>query len=564
MGKRPNAPARRRYLLTVGRVDDVSRVVGALLCSDHAEARGAAVEAQDRDAWLALVAFWFGDTDQTLEHAGRALAAAEDAVGRAFALATVGLARARNRDQVLTDPFDELEQVLHGRDQVDPAWWFARTLAAEAALTCAQVDRALALLPDTRVPSPWEGTAVEVLQRQLRVRALAFGGRIDHARHEVDALACVATTHDLARLAAGLRALVLGNAEPAGADVTHALVADVAASPVRDDHVGRGSLLLAAFGAVATGDVRSAATLVLRAGGDAGLTALTVVDQALGLELLVAVGELDGDDEAIRAWTCIAAPLETHPAATSTVLRIRAREAALLGDPGAAVLLAEQAVEAAEAAGRAVEAAEGRVVLARSHLLARQVKEASRTLREAVAVADPGGHAAVRRSAAQVLSTAGRRLPPVSAGGWSVLSPRERDVADLVLRGLDQHAIAQSLFLSPGTVRSHVSRILCAFGVGTRVGLLSAAGPRGDDPGRDPDDLTPRQRDVVGLLAQGRSNVEVAAALEISVKAVEKHVSDALVRWDAASRFELARQWLRAETAAPAPPAATEPSPAGS
>ncbi|MGQ2912510.1 LuxR C-terminal-related transcriptional regulator [Aeromicrobium sp.] len=547
----------------MGRVDDVSRVVGALLCGGHAEARSEAAEAQDRDAWLALVAFWFGGTDETLEHAGRALAAAEDPLGRALALATVGLARARNRDQVLTDPFDELEQVLRGHDQRDPAWWFTRTLAAEAALTCAQVDRALALLPDSQVPSPWEGTAVEVLQRQLRVRALAFGGRIDHARHEVDALAAVATTHDLARLAAGLRALVLGNAEPAGADATHALVADVAASPVRDDHVGRGSLLLAAFGAVATGDVLSAATLVLRAGGDASLSALTVVDQALGLELLVAVGELDGDQEAVRAWASLAAPLAAHPAAASTVLRIQARDAALLGNAGAAVLLAEQAVEAAEAAGRAVEAAEGRVVLARSHLLARQVKEATRTLREAVSVADPGGHAAVRRSASQVLSTAGRRLPPVSAGGWSVLSPRERDVADLVLRGLDQHAIAQSLFLSPGTVRSHVSRILCAFGVGTRVGLLSAVGPRGDDPGRDPDDLTPRQRDVVGLLAQGRSNVEVAAALEISVKAVEKHVSDALVRWDAASRFELARQWLRAEAAVPATPAATEPSPAG-
>jgi len=38
--------------------------------------------------------------------------------------------------------------------------------------------------------------------------------------------------------------------------------------------------------------------------------------------------------------------------------------------------------------------------------------------------------------------------------------------------------------------------------------------------------LTPRERDVLGLMAEGRSNVAIAAALSVSDGAVEKHVSN--------------------------------------
>jgi DNA-binding NarL/FixJ family response regulator len=48
---------------------------------------------------------------------------------------------------------------------------------------------------------------------------------------------------------------------------------------------------------------------------------------------------------------------------------------------------------------------------------------------------------------------------------------------------------------------------------------------RGVEPGRGPsaDGLTPREREVVQLLARGKSNKEVASALDISVKTVEAH-----------------------------------------
>jgi len=39
------------------------------------------------------------------------------------------------------------------------------------------------------------------------------------------------------------------------------------------------------------------------------------------------------------------------------------------------------------------------------------------------------------------------------------------------------------------------------------------------------DDLTPREREVLGLMAEGRSNVGIARALVVSDGAVEKHIS---------------------------------------
>jgi DNA-binding NarL/FixJ family response regulator len=42
--------------------------------------------------------------------------------------------------------------------------------------------------------------------------------------------------------------------------------------------------------------------------------------------------------------------------------------------------------------------------------------------------------------------------------------------------------------------------------------------------------LTPREREVLGLMAEGRSNAAVAEALVLTVGAVEKHIANILMK----------------------------------
>ena len=42
--------------------------------------------------------------------------------------------------------------------------------------------------------------------------------------------------------------------------------------------------------------------------------------------------------------------------------------------------------------------------------------------------------------------------------------------------------------------------------------------------------LTPREREVLGLMAEGRSNAGIADALTLTVGAVEKHVANILMK----------------------------------
>ena len=44
--------------------------------------------------------------------------------------------------------------------------------------------------------------------------------------------------------------------------------------------------------------------------------------------------------------------------------------------------------------------------------------------------------------------------------------------------------------------------------------------------------LTPREREVLGLMAEGRSNAAIAEALVVTERAVEKHVTSIFTKLD--------------------------------
>ncbi len=70
---------------------------------------------------------------------------------------------------------------------------------------------------------------------------------------------------------------------------------------------------------------------------------------------------------------------------------------------------------------------------------------------------------------------------------------------------------------------------------------------------RDPspaDELTPREREILALVARGNSNQEIAAELVISERTARTHVSNILRKLDLRSRTQAAL-WAREHGLAP-------------
>jgi DNA-binding NarL/FixJ family response regulator len=69
------------------------------------------------------------------------------------------------------------------------------------------------------------------------------------------------------------------------------------------------------------------------------------------------------------------------------------------------------------------------------------------------------------------------RLPPPGTGasGLAGLTEREADVVRLIARGLSNAEIAQELFLSTATIKTHINRVLAKLGLRDRVQLVVRA-----------------------------------------------------------------------------------------
>jgi DNA-binding NarL/FixJ family response regulator len=492
---------------------------------------------------------WGGEFETGAQVAAEALTRAADPDSLALARAVAGLSIASWTEGVgaLRDPHTggdpllaALDEASTGDPRLEPA---IDTLLAEAALACARVDLSAQFLDRHSSPAvelfgdPRHGFLT--FARALSARVHAFRGDVASALTFADAAVEGASGSTELVFAEACAALVRGNADQRRE--TRRLVDLVASGEiVPTDALTRGCFVLAAYGAVALGDLDRSASLVLRGGGGPDLSSLRIIDRVLGLELLTAAAVDAGDLDAAESWLDRGLALAGHPIADSTVSRMRSRVALLAGDPNAAVEHASAAVARAEADGRMIEASEGGILLARAHIARGDRGTAARDLAESARRARELGHLSVLRAASRELRTVGRRLPPEPLSGWEGLSARERDVALLLAEGRSNAEVATELFLSEHTVRMHVSRVLYAFAVPTRSGVAAALADR--SPVREGiPPLTPRQRQVVDHLVAGHSNSQIANDLAVGVSTVEKHISAILHRWQVGSRAGIVR-----------------------
>jgi DNA-binding NarL/FixJ family response regulator len=114
-----------------------------------------------------------------------------------------------------------------------------------------------------------------------------------------------------------------------------------------------------------------------------------------------------------------------------------------------------------------------------------------------------------------------------------------------------RQAHAGAVALGAGPLRGEVERLARLGRVDLRRDATAAARPEGaapDGDGRDAAEpppgaelgLTPRELEVLALVAEGRSNRQVADALFISAKTASVHVSNILAKLGVASRVEAA------------------------
>ncbi|MFC8721607.1 LuxR C-terminal-related transcriptional regulator, partial [Kitasatospora sp. NPDC057198] len=227
---------------------------------------------------------------------------------------------------------------------------------------------------------------------------------------------------------------------------------------------GLGAVELVERGAEAAAVVLGPAVAILRQAGA----------WARGGELLpigVEVARGTGDEGAARHLTEEAAEaLDGVDAPAAHAGLHQARGVLLEGtDPGGAIESFRRARDAWRDIGRPYEVAKSEERLARV-LADRDPQTAAERLAAAEATYNTLGAASDAARCQHVRRDLGlgRMASPGRRGYGEALSPRERQVAELVGQGVSNQDIAQVLFLSPRTVEHHVASVLRKLGVGRK------------------------------------------------------------------------------------------------
>ncbi len=168
--------------------------------------------------------------------------------------------------------------------------------------------------------------------------------------------------------------------------------------------------------------------------------------------------------------------------ASSAADRAGSMVALARGDEDEALRLALSAVERAATSGARLDEAQGRLLAARA-VTGSDTTEAVRHLTLAHELSTGGGAWRTADEVTRELRKLGRRLGRggqrgTGSTGVESLSGREREIADLVARGLTNREIAARLFLSEKTIESHLSKAFSKLGVSSRAALAAQLSAR--------------------------------------------------------------------------------------
>lgn len=223
---------------------------------------------------------------------------------------------------------------------------------------------------------------------------------------------------------------------------------------------------------------------------DAGGPLLERVDTSWStwqlLQLIRAALACGRDDDA-RRW---AGHLDTHaarlgiPGSRARTLTARAELALHDGEPARAAALAREAAVCAAAVGLQLDDVGARLVEGRALAAAGDRDAALAVLHRVVADAAAAGAIRLHDAAARELRRLGARVSAEArratdgAGGSGAqriesLTPREREIAELVAQGQANKQVAATLFLSEKTIEHHLSRVYAKVGVRSRTELAA-------------------------------------------------------------------------------------------
>ncbi|MFI0445755.1 LuxR C-terminal-related transcriptional regulator [Actinomadura sp. 6N118] len=317
-----------------------------------------------------------------------------------------------------------------------------------------------------------------------RARVYALQGRFKEASASADEASAVGRLLRAAEVTAygltqqSLIASARGDHDQALRFADEAVANDTGSSEwwARMTHVAR------AFAIIHASRLKEGSEALIEACGD-GTNGLDLSTLVICAETLAWVGSAQNQPDEAGKWADIAEALALPEFGGDIGLaRLARAHASRATEPAQAATFAVEAAELLRKAGRLPDAARAELTAGLAYGAAGLRAPGRERLRAAAEIFESCGMEAMHAQTVREQRRLGVRVPVGRRGGGSGgkeelpfgLSPREYEIATLVVEGCSNQQIAERLYLSVRTVETHLSRVFSKVGVSSRVGVATA------------------------------------------------------------------------------------------